>query len=83
MLPIRDEVEDCDEEVCLVELPEEFIMIFLGEKSLDKLVTSVSNHSEIVKVSVEGFLRLLFFFQFQPKDQIKGTLPLILREIGD
>jgi len=43
-VPIKDEEEACDEvgPLVVLEPSEEFIVILLGEKDIDKLVTSVS-----------------------------------------
>jgi hypothetical protein len=85
MLLIKDEEEACEEVGPLVvpEPPEEVIVIFLGEKDIDKLVTQSQNQIGIIEALVEGFLGFPSFFQFQRKDQIQGThlLFILMNEI--
>jgi hypothetical protein len=86
MLSIKEEDEACDEVDPLV-LPkplEEVIVDFLGGKYIDKLVTSVSKSDKYFEALDEDFLRLLFSFLSQRKDQIHGVeiFHILMNEIG-
>jgi len=83
MLPIKDEEESCDEKgpPVLPEPPEEVIVTFLGEKVIDKLVTSISDSDKDLWIPGWIFPKIYFLLDISKKgSNSRGSLCVRLDE---
>jgi hypothetical protein len=82
MLLIKDEEESCEEVGPLVVLEplEEVIMVFLGEKYIDKLVTLVLEPDRDHRSLSWRFSRIAFIIPILKKGSNSGDSPLVRRD---